>query len=237
MPRFETANPSPEPAEPQAVFSQKPKMPLKLVFFAILGLLLVSGIAYGTYWYGKQQVPPPTPEVTPPPTAPVVEGWQVYSDPEVLRISLEFPADWIIIEEGHLGKSAPTFTTPAGSRSIDKHFGSLSVSRQELSSRGPDAKLEDTFDLDETTDSVLNEDQVVVGGEKALRKVVWEGNYYRGSTGETGRVRKHIRVLHGGFVYRILYDEEIVGKQIRSPEEWQLDSIFDHILSTFRFLE
>lgn len=164
-------------------------------------------------------------------------SWQTYSDPEILQVSLGFPADWVVTKEAHLGKFAPMFTTSPDSYQQGKRFGSLSLSRRELSSWGSNKKLEDTFDLDEVSDSVLSEDQLTVGGEKALRKVIWEGNYYKDSTGKTGLIRKHVHVLHNGFDYRILYYEEEKNKQIRSPAEWQYDLIFDQILSTFKFLE
>lgn len=105
MPRFDSANPSLEPTEPQAAFSQKPKMPLKLILFDFLGLLLVSSLIYGAYWYGKRQVPPPTPEITPPPVTEVPEAtspaetvnWKTYTNTKY-GYSISYPNNWDVKE-------------------------------------------------------------------------------------------------------------------------------------------
>lgn len=181
---------------------------------------------------------PPSTPTQPSPTKPLPPDikWQTYFDPEALGISLEYPAAWAVREEEHYGKFAPAFVSPVGCDQPGQRCGELIISRRELSSWGPNTKLEETFALDEGVDSVKITDELIVGGERAVRRVAWEANY-QGRFGEEGLVRKYVRLLHKDYVYKILYWEEAADEPLRSAKDWQLDPIFDHMLSTFRFLD
>lgn len=221
MPRFNPQNPPLEPTESQMILPQKPTKLLKTVLLAFLGLTLVSGIAYGTYWYGKRQVPPPASEVTPPPTTEVPEAtspaenadWKTY---EGDFVTFKYPEGW--------GVGSPQIF---GSRSvIDFNYNLTPLFTLSHTGNYNQKTGKPFVDLDEFIGVRIDRArEISVGTHKAKRVT---------DPGEEGHVIPYEEVLiftpDNTFIISLYYQESYYDMP-------GAEQVLDQILSTFKFLE
>lgn len=231
MPSFNPPNPSTEPSDPQAFFPKKPVSPLKPILLAVLGLLLVSGIAYGTYWYGKRQIPPPAPKVSPPPVTEIPEatspaetdetaGWETYRN-DALGYSIKYPAN-SLLEERTSYKVGEKIVKVVW---IDKQIEILA------SERNPEDCVGDC--------PIIESKENIKAGALNARKL---DGWFGAVGGQIPQSYSRV-VTRNNDLYYLLTLHELPYDSEESPYR-KIDriksgdiSLFNQILSTFRFLE
>ncbi len=99
-------------------------------------------------------------------------------------------------------------------------------------------KLSDYFDYAPgQAPQILSEQLLTIGGEPALAREIFDGNYYYNSS-EHGVVRYIVVVVHNQTVFHFNFLERGKDqKSIISMKDWQRKAFADQILSTFKFLD
>src|SRR5579872_4500247 len=105
------------------------KRPFLMILFVIMGLGILGGVVYGSYWYGTKHASPVTPSLhgvtylpaqsptlttsanasnTPTPTS-TYAGWLTYSN-KIYNYSIKYPQDWALDStQGDPGPNTPSY--------------------------------------------------------------------------------------------------------------------------------
>lgn len=243
MPRFSLPNQPLEPTEPQAAFPQKPAGPLKPILLAALGLLLVSGIVYGAFWYGTKKGA--TPKATPSPSGEVPEatspaesnetaGWRSYTS-DKYSFQIKLPEDvGADCDNYSLNGCAIRYTDSAGTPGFETlalHF----YTKQEFEINDREKllalKIGETAGICELPSPESCVYKRVEDFSGLTRFRVFE-NYNAWEVGKDKIEKTLINQKNDGYlVVSFYYDKSNLSNGRFSKK------LFDRILSTFKFLE
>lgn len=236
-----------QPQPPIEIPPSPTKPWLKIILFAGLGLILVSGLVFAGYQLGKTKTQPvsqlspipiavvspiPTPTIiitsTPNPTA----NWKTYKN-TAYKYEIKYPTDWKVSAEG--GEDPTTFHAPYFDSPCQFDSGGICQSLMiaiNSSEYERGKNLEEYFGIGTHIEpnSIISKRQLKIDGEDALEIE------YRLSKLYIGRENKpviEIKAVHNQTVLTVQYDE-----QDKTPiTELKYKEVLYQILSTFKFLD
>ncbi|MBI4035740.1 hypothetical protein HY383_02235 [Candidatus Daviesbacteria bacterium] len=233
---------------------------LTLILIVVFLLVLIGGGVY--YLMQKNSVipssqqsiaqnvantPQPTPSITQAPT----DSWQIFTNTKY-GYSINYPNAW------NLGGSGPGQTpefiaqhfwvTLEGSKNCwetTKYCGHITIKVEELSEKDSTLSAKEVWlrNLTKDMSPVINkEENLELSGTSAI-KISYVNNFIGGQTSESTAPipMKTVVLVHNKKIYTIDVREQFYsqGKPISPKDiplsEWQNTSLYDQIISTFKF--
>jgi hypothetical protein len=220
----------------------KPAKPwLKIVLFVCLGLLLVGGLVFAGYQLGKRKTQPilqliPTPTAVATPTPDSTADWKIYTNTKY-RFSLKYPPDWgkgydaPLDEENRIRRVRYVLSTK------DRAHWLGGPPRGYLLAQGAELFIEifTTIQAEEAMGA-----EVLISDKKAqqVKKITIADSVpaikYTLPPSYLSETPTEVDFIKDGLLYRLTF---FYSKDYRERSQEGPESVFDQILSTFKFLD
>lgn len=220
---FETLQPT------QPVTEPKPTNWSKIISAAVLGLTLLTVVAYAGYWYGTQQIQQPekptpavsqptpiptsTPTPEPTPTPNLTADWKTYTYPSKTGESYEikYPQDWSYGESSGVGAAGVRFQKDQYSETYVYVLRRGNADQKSL-------------------DQWLEDDNQWPGDDKRAKSVTTVDGVDSVLLTDVESGERVVYLAYGNYIFTI--SETLVGKDAEETK-----TVFDAMLSTFRFTD
>lgn len=169
----------------------------------------------------------------PSPKADSMTNWKTYTN-EKLGVSIKIPPTWSVEDSGDLTE-APVLS---GSDSAQHRRAMVQIDRLKAPNDKTAKDYYERSNKGNTLREIIRAKEVSVAdttGYDVTNKVLTNGG---------APFNREVTILHNGYAYVIGFDESVNSDnwqdsfaQIHSPNDWKLNSLFDQILSTFKFLD